>query len=192
MTIQPVAPSHLLTVSEYLEIGEIEPGYSELVEGRLLMSPGPAPDHNHAAMEMAFQLRGQLPAEFESLTDMDVDLQLSPPGAPGTVRRPDLVVVPRSARRRVRAEGGVFLASDIRVAVEVLSPGSRRIDHVHKRAEYADAGIAHYWIVDLTEPVSMLACHLAGEFGYADGGAVTGTFSATAPFDVTLDLDALL
>jgi hypothetical protein len=41
MKIQPVAPLHLLTVAEYLAIGEIEPGYSELVEGRLLMSPSP-------------------------------------------------------------------------------------------------------------------------------------------------------
>ncbi|MDN5913878.1 MAG: hypothetical protein L0I76_01955 [Pseudonocardia sp.] len=65
-------------------------------------------------------------------------------------------------------------------------------DHVTKRGEYVDAGIGHYWIIDLTEPVSMLACHLAGEFGYADSGAVTGTFAATAPFAVTLDLDALL
>jgi hypothetical protein len=48
MTIRPVAPLHLLTVAEYLEIGEIEPGYSELVEGRLLMSPTPVPDHNYA------------------------------------------------------------------------------------------------------------------------------------------------
>ena len=44
MTIQPVVPSRLLTVTEYLEIGEVEPGYTELVAGRLLMSPGPVPD----------------------------------------------------------------------------------------------------------------------------------------------------
>jgi hypothetical protein len=50
VTIQPVAPRHLLTVAEYLEIGEIELGYSELVEGRLLMSPSPAFDHNNAAL----------------------------------------------------------------------------------------------------------------------------------------------
>ena len=123
---------------------------------------------------------------------MDVDLELAPPESPGTVRRPDLVVVPPHARRRVRGEGGILRASEVVLAVEVLSPGSQRADHVHKRGEYADAGIGHYWIVDLSEPVSMLAGHLAGEFGYADGGAVTGTFAATAPFDVTLDLDALL
>jgi hypothetical protein len=62
---------------------------------------------------------------------------------------------------------------------------------VAKRDEYADAGIPHYWIVDPTEPVSLPACHLAGEFGYADDGSVTGRFTATEPFPVEIDLDAL-
>jgi Uma2 family endonuclease len=78
------------------------------------------------------------------------------------------------------------------IAVEVLSPGSRRTDRVVKRSEYADAGIPHYWILDVTEPVSLVACHLAGGFGYADGGAVTGRFITTEPFDLEIDLDALL
>ena len=72
-----------------------------------------------------------------------------------------------------------------------MSPGSRRTDHVAKRADYADAGIPHYWIVDLDEPVSLIACHLAGELGYVDGGAATGVFTTTEPFPVRLDLDAL-
>jgi Uma2 family endonuclease len=192
MTIQPVAPLHLLTVAEYLEIGEVEPGYTELVEGRLLMSPSPVPDHNYAAAEMRDQLRPQLPPEIEAIPDMDVDLQLAPPDAPGTVRRPDLIVVPRDARLRVRHEGGVIRASEVLVIVEVLSPGSKRTDHVLKRSEYADAGIPNYWIVDIEPPVSLLACHLAGEFGYADDGAVTGTFTTSAPFSVEIDLDAVL
>ena len=37
-----------------------------------------------------------------------------------------------------------------------------------------------------------IACHLAGEFGYVDGGAVTGVFRTTEPFPVEIDLDALL
>ncbi len=78
------------------------------------------------------------------------------------------------------------------VIVEVVSPGSRRTDHVAKRSEYADAGIAHYWIVDLAQPVSMLACHLAGEFGYADGGTLTGTGRTTEPFRAEIDPTTLL
>jgi Uma2 family endonuclease len=192
VTIQPVAPSHLLTVAEYLEIGEIELGYSELVEGRLLMTPSPAPDHNRAGFRMAVELERQLPPGLEVIPDVDVDLELAPAEAPGTVRRPDLIVVTLEARKRVRAEGGIIRASEVLVVMEVLSPGSRRTDHVHKRGEYADAGIPHYWIIDTTEPVSLLACHLAGEFGYADAGSVTGTFSATEPFPVEIDLGALL
>ncbi|GAA1233958.1 Uma2 family endonuclease [Pseudonocardia alaniniphila] len=183
-----MAPTHLLTVAEDLEIGEIEPGYSELVEGRLLMTPTSAPDHNHAELEMAVQLRSQLPPGLQVILDMDVDLELAPTEAPGTVRRPDLIVVPREVRKRVRAEGGIIRASEVLVVMEVLSPGSRRTDHVHKRGEYADAGIPHYWIIDTAEPVSLLACHLAGEFGYADAGSVTGTYSATEPFPVEIDL----
>ncbi|ANY10053.1 hypothetical protein AFB00_13665 [Pseudonocardia sp. HH130630-07] len=183
---------HLLTVADYLEIGEVEPGHTELVEGQVLMSPGPAPDHGHAALELAFQLRGRVAADTEVLVEVDVDLGLVPATAPGTVRRPDLVVVDRDARRRVRSEGGVVRAAEVRLVVEIVSPGSRRLDHVTKRGEYADAGIAHYWIVDLGDPVSLLACHLAGEFGYADGGVVTGRHTATAPFAATVDLDTLL
>jgi Uma2 family endonuclease len=191
VTIQPVAPRRLLTVAEYLEIGEIELGYSELVEGRLLMSPSPAPDHNYAAFRLGVQLDGKLPTGWEVVTDIDVDLQLAPPDAPGTVRRPDLVVVAAEARQRVRREGGVYRASDVLLVVEVVSPGSARTDHVLKRSEYADAGIPHYWIVDPSEPVSLLACHQAGEFGYADDGTVTGAFTATEPFPVEIDLDGL-
>jgi Uma2 family endonuclease len=138
MSTQPVAPqSRLLTVAEYLEIGEIEPGYTELVEGRLLVSPSLMADHAHASLGFALQIGRHLPAEFEVLPDLDVDLQLTPAAAPGTVRRPDLIVVRREARLRVRREGGVIRASEVVVAVEIVSPGSRRMDHMRKRAEYA-------------------------------------------------------
>ena len=183
----------LLTVSEYLEIGEIEPGYSELVEGRVIITPSPLADHNNGALEMAFQLRSQLLPHLESFLDIDVDLELAAPDQPGFSRRPDLIVVDRSARRRQRSEGGIIRASEVVIIVEFLAPGSRRTDYVAKRSEYADAGIPHYWIVEVGEPVSMLVCHLAGEFGYVDGAApVTGIFRSTEPFPIELDLDALL
>jgi Uma2 family endonuclease len=192
MSIEPVMPHGALTVAEYLEIGEVESGYTELEEGRLVLAASAVPDHGIATVGFAVQLRPQMPPALEIIPDMDVDLELAPVDAPGTVRRPDLMVVKRSARIRVRRDGGVIRASEVVVAIEIISPSSRRLDHIGKRNEYADAGIPHYWIVDLDDPVSLVVCHLAGDFGYVDGGAVTKTFRTSEPFPVEIDLEALL
>lgn len=76
--------------------------------------------------------------------------------------------------------------------MKIVSPGSRRLDDVTKRHEYADAGIPYYWIVDLDKPVSLLDCHLTEDFGYADSGEITGTFTTTMPFPIQLQLDLLI
>lgn len=182
---------HALTVAEYLELGETEPGYTELIGGRLLMSPSPRPGHNKASHRLLSQLEQQFPKGVDGVQDIDVDLGLAPPDEPGYSRRPDIVVARREAFTRVEREGDIVHADEILVVVEIVSPGSRRIDNVDKRGEYADAGIPAYWIVDLAGPVSLVACHQAGEFGYQDSGAVTGTYTASEPFPVTIDLDAL-
>jgi Uma2 family endonuclease len=199
MSAQPVSSAprfamtdHPLTVAEYLAIGEVEPGYTELAEGRLELSPSPRFRHSRACSKLWSKLDEQLPPEFVAVEDIDVDLQLVPADQPGTVRRPDVIVAQRSANERVDREGEVYRASDVVIAIEVVSPGSRRLDRRTKRGEYADAGIPHYWIVDLDEPVSLVACHLAGELGYMDPGAATGVFCTTEPFPVAIDLDALL
>ncbi|TCC27257.1 Uma2 family endonuclease [Kribbella speibonae] len=191
MTAVPLPPAHLLTVGEYATLGEDDAGRSELMEGNLVMSPSPSPDHNMAALRIALQLMPQLPQDLEVITDVDIDLELVPPDQPGFSRRPDVIAVRRSARRRVRTEGGLIRASEVLAVVEIVSPGSRRTDNVVKRAEYADAGIPHYWIVDLQEPVSLLACHLTEKFGYLDAEVVGGIFAGTEPFAVQLDLEDL-
>lgn len=189
---QLVTPLHPLSVAEYLAIGEIEPGTTELVEGSIVMSPSPVPRHGRAQTRLVTRLNAQLPDGLEALPELDVDLALSGPGGPGWCRRPDIVVASRVAFDRIDRDGGVLTATEVTLAVEIVSPGSSRTDHVTKRGEYADAGIGHYWIVDLTDPVTLLACHLAGEFGYADGGVVTGRHTAAQPFPLDLDLDGLL
>jgi len=191
MTAVPLPPAHLLTVGEYAALGEDDSGRSELMEGNLVMSPSPSPDHNMAALRIAVQLLPQLPQDLEVITDVDIDLELAPADQPGFSRRPDVIVVRRSARQRVRIEGGLIRASEMLVVIEIVSPGSRRTDNVVKRAEYADAGIPHYWIVDIQEPVSLLACHLTDKFGYLDAEVVGGTFTSTEPFSINLDLGDL-
>jgi Uma2 family endonuclease len=185
-------PDHLLTIEEYAALGETDSGFTELVEGRIVMSPSPIADHNIVVFELGQQLAGQLPDHLRVLPETDVNLGLAPPGRPGFSRRPDLLIVERAGIARIREEGTMLRAEEVAVVVEIVSPGSKRTDYHVKHDEYADAGIPHYWILDISEPVSLVACHQAGEFGYADAAAVTGTFTTDVPFPVKIDLDALL
>lgn len=125
------------------------------------------------------------------IQDVDIDLQLAPTDQPGQSRRPDLIVVDRVAVDRVDDEGGLLRAREVHLVVEIVSAGSRRMDHVIKRGEYADAGIPHYWIVDLDQPVTLVACHLAGAFGYQDAGSDTGVVNISEPYELTVNLDQL-
>ncbi|MGW5720846.1 Uma2 family endonuclease [Amycolatopsis sp. NPDC003865] len=185
-------PDHLLTIEEYVALGETDTGFTELVEGRVVMSPSPIADHNIVVFELARQLAGQLPSHLRVLPETDVNLGLAPAGRPGFSRRPDLLVVERPAIARVRRDGAMLRAGEVAIVLEIVSPGSKRTDYHVKHDEYADAGIPHYWIVDIAEPISLVACHQAGEFGYLDASAVTGTFTTDVPFPVKIDLDALL
>ncbi len=181
----------LLSIAEYAALGECEAGYTELCGGVVSLWPNPTVGHNVAMGELGYQLHRQLPDRLLVIHGIDVDLELVPAGGPGFSRRPDLVVVDADALDRVEVEGGLIRASEVRVVIEIVSPESHRRDNVLKREEYARAGIPHYWLVDLGEPVSVVGCHLAGEFGYRDSGAVTGEFTTTSPCPITLRVDQL-
>ena len=197
MTIQPLDESadgsvHLLTIEEYAALGETEHGYTELVEGRLLMSPSPAYGHSRAMGRLYSELVRQAPAEFEAVQELDVDLELASLDEPGSSRRPDIMVVGRDLGDQLTEKGGMVPASGVLLVVEIVSPSSKRTDHVHKRNDYADAGIPNYWIVDIDRPVSLTACRLTEQFGYQDDQTVTGTFRTDVPFPVEINLDRLV
>jgi Uma2 family endonuclease len=191
VTAIPQQPGRLLTVEQYAALGEDERGRYELQEGSLVVSPSPRPHHAKAMGRLFLQLTQQMPDHLDVLLDIDVDLELVPVSQPGFVRRPDLIIADKAAPDRAEADGRLIRASEVRIVIELVSSGLRRLDNVIKRGEYADAGIPYYWIVDIEPPVSLLQCHLTEEFGYIDDGAVTGAFSVSDPFPVSLDLRLL-
>lgn len=193
MTAQPLwptVPKLPLTVVEYAALPEDEVRH-ELQEGIPIMSPRPRPRHQRCLRLLAAQLSEQLP-DHEVMQEIDVDLQLAEADKPGTVRVPDLAVVTRSSYRDVDADERMFIAAEVVLAIEVISRGSVRMDTRVKRSEYADAGIQHYWMVDLTDGPSLVACHLGGEFGYLDSGPMRGEFVTEVPFSLRIDLAALV
>jgi Uma2 family endonuclease len=82
------------------------------------------------------------------------------------------------------------------LVVEVMSPGSVTADQTDKPAEYAAAGIEHYWRVESTAPsggLSVFCYRLDPTTGvYATAGVHSGTLAVIEPIGLTIDLAALL
>ena len=115
----------------------------ELVEGELLVTPGPGVFHQRAIVELVVRLAAYLQKERVGhviTSPSDVELE------PGFITQPDIFVVPMPEWRRVATEG--LPIRELLLAVEVLSPSSSRHDRVRKRPHY-QRHVPDYWIVDL-------------------------------------------
>ena len=137
-----------LSWEQYLDLDEDVRRQLEIVDGYVV--PREQRDRAHqkvgfrvsAALEQAAvaQMRSTGSAEcYETNTEVEVLLW----EVPLTVRIPDVVL------HRCLEPGQFLAAADVVVAVEVLSKWSTRRDRIHKMGDYADAGIPHYWIVQL-------------------------------------------
>jgi Uma2 family endonuclease len=177
-------PDHLLTLGEWVAMPEDSTHRLELVEGVLLVTPRPGSFHQHAMVELTYSLNDQLPDDVVALAAVEVVVDA---GFPPTVRAPDVVVVPTVLLERNAPR---FQAADVLLAVEIVSPGSGRTDRVMKFAEYAEAGIAHCWIVDLDPPVSLTG-HLLVDGNYELMIESAGVVEVASPTPIRIDLDAL-
>jgi Uma2 family endonuclease len=183
-------PGSLMTLDEWIALPEDNSYRYELQEGILLVAPRPTPRHQQAAYRLARQLDEQLPSGWAGMSiagmlDVEVVVRAE---RPAIVRVPDLVVT------KIGAADSWLVASDVLLAVEIISPGSRNVDLRLKPFEYAEAGIPHYWLVDLDPPApSIRVFHLgAPDDGYVEGPATAGQLVTTAPFDLCIDIPALV
>jgi Uma2 family endonuclease len=174
-----------MTLDEFFALEGDEFRHAELQEGVLVMSPSPGTKHQRVLRRLTQQFVEQLPVCLEPTQDVDVVLQA---GRPATVRQPDIAVT------RVIDDRPRIPVSDVVLAVEIISPGSRKVDLKTKVYEYAEAGIPHYWAVDLNPPVpTTTVFHLgAPDDGYVEEPAVDGRLTTSLPFPLTIDLDALV
>jgi Uma2 family endonuclease len=115
----------------------------ELVDGELLVTPGPGVFHQRAVVELIVALAGYLAtARVGHVLTSPSDVELEPE----FVTQPDAFVVPMSELRRVASNGPPI--RELLLAIEVLSPSSSRHDRVRKRPLH-QRHVPDYWIVDL-------------------------------------------
>ncbi|MGW6276679.1 Uma2 family endonuclease [Kribbella sp. NPDC055071] len=147
----------------------------ELIDGALLVTPAPSPRHQTVVAGIYLALRAACPPDLQVLfAPLDVVL------APDTVMEPDVLVARRADFTKRDLPKAPLLA------VEVLSPSTRRFDLMVKWSRYQDAGCASYWVVDPDTP-SVIAWELR-DGAYAQVAKATGDESVrlTSPFEVTV------
>jgi Uma2 family endonuclease len=178
-------PDHLLTLSEWETLPEDSFRHCELVKGTLVEEPRPAPLHQRAIARLTDHLDRQLPDELTALPEVEVIIDAR---HPKTIRVPDVVI---TSDERAQENPPRLDAADVLLAVEIISPGSGHTDRVAKLTEYDDAGIAHYWLIDLDEPATLTA-YILVDGNYEIAAQVTGTASLTEPAAIDIDMRALI
>lgn len=156
----PEPVGQVLTADEYDALPEN--ALREIVDGVVHLMPTPTSHHQYIARHLANQLDDLGRPYFRAVGPIEARL--------GDVHRrnPDVLVVPAEAYGRTRCR---YDPSEIRLVVEVVSPGSETIDRKHKHAEYARAGIPHYWRAE-SELGIQIHTFVLGPAGYVE----TGTF----------------
>lgn len=124
-----------------------EPGSRmELVRGRLVREPRPAPLHARVVTTLVWLLEGFVRETGAGVVLVEAGFLLS--RGPDTVRGPDISFV---ATGRLPVDGyeqGGFWEMAPDLAIEVLSPGNRASEMQEKVLDYLTAGSRQVWVVD--------------------------------------------
>lgn len=176
MTAVPVMPraEYDWTVDDLEQLPDDGLQY-ELIDGILIVSPAPIPNHQRAARAIFLLLHAACPPDSEVFF-APVDFQ---PNRRTSVQ-PDVLVVRRAD------VGAKNLTLPFLLAVEVLSPSTRRKDLLLKHSVYAEAGVSSYWTVDPIAP--SVTCWDLVDDAYVEAGRAAGDEALTVqrPYPVTL------
>lgn len=153
----------------------------ELVDGTLLVSPAPSRVHQRCLGNLLHLLHRECPNELEVLpAPMDYQPTLT------RSLQPDVLVARRDD------PGMKALTQPLVLAVEILSPSSRSVDLVLKRALYEQAGVASYWVVDPEVPSITAWVLRDGRFDEPRVAEGASELVADLPFRVRVVPSALL
>lgn len=151
----------------------------ELDDGCLVVSPPPPTAHNIAATELAFLLQPALGQDYRVVVEGSLLFDER------NYRQSDVLVIRRAGARTVYAA-----PPDVLLAVEVMSPSSKRRDRFIKPAQYAAAGIAHFWRLEPADRI-LVTYALDGEI-YRETGRFTDEVVVDEPVELRFRLGQLL
>ncbi|MEU1853587.1 Uma2 family endonuclease [Streptomyces sp. NPDC019990] len=181
----PVPPRDGYTVDDLFTLPDLPP-HTELIDGSLVFVSPQRDFHSVMIDLLVMGMRRTAPGHVKVRREMTVVLDRR--NGP----EPDISVVRAEAvtgREQTR-----FKASDVLLAVEVVSPDSEARDRDTKPHKYAAAGIPHFWLVETSgakqqpivrsyelDPVAKV---------YTPTGTHRDLLKLGVPYDIDIDITA--
>lgn len=132
----------------------------ELLDGVVIVTPSPAPQHQRVSLEITLQLGSYLKTHHAGEMFYETDVHLGQgPGGGDLVYRPEIVFY-RADRGKMQSR----LVGPPDLVVEVVSPPTRLYDLETKRDDYERLGVREYWIVDPERGGFTFFCHDGQKF----------------------------
>jgi Uma2 family endonuclease len=113
--------------------------HAEIIDGSLIVSPSPTSWHQLAVTRLSRVLEDAAASDFEVVASSGVQVRVS-------YLEPDVAVVRTDA---ALANVQVFQPEDLLLVVEIVSPSNAGFDRREKPIRYGEAGIPHFWRVEL-------------------------------------------
>lgn len=141
----------------------------ELLDGVMLVVPSPTLNHQNVCSRLWMWLQSHTPPQYQAVQAVGVAVSVN------RTYEPDVLL--HSAEAEVGRH--YLVPTDVVLVVEVVSPGTRARDRFAKPAEYAAAGIEHYWRIE-QDPMHV----------YAYRRTTAGTYELVADSAELIELDA--
>jgi Uma2 family endonuclease len=149
----------------------------ELRDGVMIVVPSPTFDHQDIQFLLQRWLRDNTPGDFRVSAGVGVAVELN------QTFEPDVLLV----RRDVNGGSHYAMADQVVLAVEIVSPGTKRRDRIEKPADYAAADIPFFWRIE-QNPVHVYAYELATNGSYTLVADSDTELILERPFEIRLPI----
>jgi Uma2 family endonuclease len=170
------------------DVPQLPPGYrDEIINGRLLVTPGPTFQHQSIVAALLVLLHAEAPSGWRVVPDLNVKTDL----ADKDFCRPDLCVM------KPGMTGALYNTFEqFGLLVEIASPSTQWVDDDDKLRLYAEQGVPAYWqILPAPEGAPAVVVHSApvgGRYRTTETVGPGETLKVEVPFAFTVEPDLLV
>jgi Uma2 family endonuclease len=156
----------------------------ELINGGFVVSARPTKWHTRIMLNLWRTLADQTPGDIEITVEHGVRVEN------GTRPEPDLLAIRADPDD---TDSSTYAASEVVLAVEIVSPSSQRHDRRTKPLLYAEAGIPHFWLIERDGKLPVLhTFELSASTGsYVATGIHHKSAKLEVPWPLRIDLEHL-